>query len=160
MVPMSKPQEPALSEQMRNWDMLNRPSDSASYADEVEQMELEIARIKVELKISQAEVTVCNEALQFCKRKYADQLVLRESDQRHIDRLAKAVLNQAGDNLCWFNPLRALIPPREEFLESCARFHTQMCTENGELDGCKTIAQLEAEIVRKDTEIELLKMKR
>jgi hypothetical protein len=31
-------------------------------------------------------------------------------------------------------------------LESCARFHTQIASERGELTGCKTIAQLEAEL--------------
>jgi hypothetical protein len=59
-----------------------------------------------------------------------------------------AVLNQAGDNLCHLIGVPVQIPPRAEFLESCSRYHAQLSQERGELRGCKTIAQLEAELAQ------------
>ncbi len=68
--------------------------------------------------------------------------------------LRMSVRNQAGDNLCWLkedDPLRVIvngniqIPPQDEFLESCRRYHAQISGKRGELQGAKTIAQLEAE---------------
>lgn len=61
-------------------------------------------------------------------------------------KLNAAIMNQCGDNLCWFEPNGQKIPPRAEFLESCARYHAQIAGERGDLNGCKTIAQLEAEL--------------
>lgn len=65
-------------------------------------------------------------------------------------RLRKAILNQAGDDLCWLETgwKTNLIPPCAEFLESCSRFHAQISGQRGELTGCMTIAQLEAEVAR------------
>lgn len=63
--------------------------------------------------------------------------------------LRAAILNAAGDDLCWFqHEDKGKIPPREEFLESCRRYHAQMSGERGELTGCKTIAQLEQALAR------------
>lgn len=83
-----------------------------------------------------------------------------ERDQLRADvlRLEKALLNKAGDDLCWFEHKdKGKIPPREEFLKSCAAFHAQIANENGELAGCKTIAQLETDLgaARKELEIAL-----
>jgi hypothetical protein len=64
--------------------------------------------------------------------------------QSRIAELEHAVLNQAGDNHCWFDPKTAKIPPAEEFLESCRRFHGQIADQNGVLEGSCTIAQLES----------------
>ena len=75
---------------------------------------------------------------------------LREEIRSH--RLA--VRNAAGDNLCWIDgPVPSKIPPREEFLESCRRYHAQISGERGELTGCRTIAQLEARIIELEDEI-------
>jgi hypothetical protein len=64
------------------------------------------------------------------------------------EELIDSVLNQSGDNLCWLTPAEIKIPPRDQFLESCARYHAQISGERGELTGCKTIAQLETEVYR------------
>jgi hypothetical protein len=63
-------------------------------------------------------------------------------------RLQRAVRNQAGDALCWVKDpacpdVQAL--PREEFLESCRRYHAQIAPQHGVADGLPTISQLEAE---------------
>lgn len=68
-------------------------------------------------------------------------------------KLNAAIMNQCGDNLCWFEPGQEKIPPRAEFLESCSRFHAQIAGERGELRGCRTIAQLEAEVGRLTKEL-------
>ncbi len=69
-----------------------------------------------------------------------------------IERLRKSVLNRQGDDLCWFDigatHPHVKIPPAEEFLESCRRFHEQVAGDSGLLEGCMTIAQLEAEVER------------
>lgn len=59
---------------------------------------------------------------------------------------ASPVLNQAGDNHCWLNGDEAKIPPFVEFIQSCVRHHAKVAGENGVLEGCMTIAQLEAEV--------------
>lgn len=78
----------------------------------------------------------------------------RERDDLRLEnqRLRLAVCNQAGDNLCWLDDEQlGAIPPREEFLKSCERYHTQIAGERGEagiLAGCMTIAQLEAALLK------------
>lgn len=65
------------------------------------------------------------------------------------ERLRQAVMNQSGDNLCWIsNEAEAKALPRKQFLESCERYHAQLVGTFGEATGLRTIAQLEAEIVR------------
>lgn len=72
-----------------------------------------------------------------------------------IERLRKSVLNQSADNLCWVeDPEQVKMIPRDQFLESCARYHTQMSAERGVIPGCMTIAQLEAEVERLRGELE------
>ena len=68
--------------------------------------------------------------------------------RRENEKLRKAIRNQAGDNLCWLDDwgLETQIPPRAEFLESCSRYHQQLSSGTGQLNGCMTIAQLEARI--------------
>lgn len=62
------------------------------------------------------------------------------------DAARASVLNQAGDNLCWFDPASTPLPPKEEFLESCNRFWQQTSQKSGVSSGCMTIAQLEREL--------------
>lgn len=72
---------------------------------------------------------------------------------RHIraenERLRAAVRNQCGDNLCWLKDEDlGKIPPRNEFLDSCRRYHTQLTVLRGELGpGQMTMAQLEAKVL-------------
>ena len=78
------------------------------------------------------------------------------------DCLSNSVMNQQGDNLCYLTDdelaewkkmwtaakdlkISVKLPPWSEFGESCRRFHAQTAAENGILEGCMTIAQLEAE---------------
>lgn len=91
-----------------------------------------------------------------CEGALVEASVVKRLETQNTE-LRKAVLNQAGDNLCWLksdDPLRIIIdghpqiPPISEFLESCARYHSQLTGERGELQGCRTIAQLEAEVER------------
>ena len=84
-------------------------------------------------------------------------LPLAEELEREVERLSRAVRNQIGDDLCWFDPKTVQIPPRSEFLESCSRYHVQIASERGELSGCSTIAQLEAECERLREEIRIMK---
>jgi len=58
--------------------------------------------------------------------------------------LRRALLHRAGDDLCWITD-GAKIPPKEEFLESCRRYHTQIAESRGVLEDAKTISQLESE---------------
>jgi hypothetical protein len=68
---------------------------------------------------------------------------------KRVKELEQAVLNQCGDNLCWVtNDAEVKALPEAEFLESCRRYRLQIVSERGEAAGLKTIAQLEAEIVR------------
>ena len=69
-----------------------------------------------------------------------------------IRALQAAVRNQAGDNLCHLTGSEVKIPPAEEFLESCRRYHTQIASDRGVLQGARTIAQLEAEVARLEEE--------
>lgn len=73
----------------------------------------------------------------------AEELVSKENEA-----LRKSIQNQTGDNLCWITGGVPQIPPRAEFLESCARYHAQISGERGELSSGRTIAQLEAECAR------------
>lgn len=68
-----------------------------------------------------------------------------------IAELEASVRNQQGDNLCWFDGSPP-IPPKAEFLESCRRYHDQIATQNGVLEGGRTIAQLEARVVELEAE--------
>lgn len=81
-------------------------------------------------------------------------VVVDDSGQlrRENAELRLAIMNQTGDNLCWITENPTRIPPRAEFLESCSRYHAQISGERGELKGCQTIAQLEAECERRRAE--------
>lgn len=76
-----------------------------------------------------------------------------------IERLKTRLLSAAGDDLCRLSQeeIKAYtsgmvqIPPKEEFLSSCERFHQQITDEAGVLTNCLTLAQLIAE----NAEIEL-----
>ena len=69
------------------------------------------------------------------------------------DEARLRLLSAAGDDLCRLSQeeIKELssggvkIPPKEEFLASCERFHSQIAGEAGVLSGCFTLAQLIAE---------------
>src|SRR6202040_4202117 len=65
--------------------------------------------------------------------------------RKEINELRASILNRRGDDLCWIQDV-SKIPPKEEFLESCRRYHAQVAESHGVLEGCKTIAQLEADV--------------
>lgn len=70
-----------------------------------------------------------------------------------IERLKARLLTAAGDDLCRLTQeeIKAMslgqvkIPPKEEFLASCERFHAQVAGEVGVNENCLTLAQLIAE---------------
>lgn len=76
-----------------------------------------------------------------------------EDCRREINQLRLRLLSAAGDDLCRLSQeeIKAYtsgavqIPPIEEFLPSCARFHAQIAAGAGVLEGCLTLAQLIAE---------------
>ena len=81
---------------------------------------------------------------------------IKQEFDRLIDeneRLRQKLLTAAGDDLCRLTQEEieelssgaVKIPPKEEFLASCERFHSQMANENGVMEGCLTLAQLVAE---------------
>jgi regulator of replication initiation timing len=69
------------------------------------------------------------------------------------ERLQQRLLTAAGDDLCRLTQeeIRAYtsgavpIPPKDEFLASCERFHAQIASESGVNHNCLTLAQLIAE---------------
>jgi len=91
--------------------------------------------------------------------KVQKQLAERDAE---IAQLRLRLLSAAGDDLCRLTPeeIKAYtsgavqIPPVEEFLPSCQRFHEQIAAGAGVLDGCLTLAQLiaENEKLRRDSE--------
>lgn len=76
-----------------------------------------------------------------------------DSQRREIEELRRRLLTAAGDDLCRFSQeeIKLMtsgavpIPPREEFLASCERFHAQIANESGVNSDCLTLAQLIAE---------------
>lgn len=70
-----------------------------------------------------------------------------------IHSLRHRLRSAAGDDLCRLTQEEisdlskggVKIPPKEEFLASCERFHTQIAGEAGVLHDCMTLAQLLAE---------------
>lgn len=73
--------------------------------------------------------------------------------REQLAELRRRLLSAAGDDLCRLTPeeIKAYtsgavqIPPKEEFIASCERFHSQIAGEAGVLNGCLTLAQLIAE---------------
>lgn len=70
-----------------------------------------------------------------------------------IERLRQRLLTAAGDDLCRLSQEeikdltggKVQIPPKDEFLASCERFHAQVASESGVNQNCLTLAQLVAE---------------
>ncbi len=70
-----------------------------------------------------------------------------------VDRLRLRVLTAAGGDLCRLtqDEIKAYasgavkIPPEDEFIPSCKRFHAQIAGTAGVLDNCLTLAQMIAE---------------
>lgn len=70
-----------------------------------------------------------------------------------VEQLRQRLLTAAGDDLCRLSQeeIKAMssggvpIPPKEEFLASCERFHAQVAGESGVNQNCLTLAQLIAE---------------
>lgn len=69
------------------------------------------------------------------------------------EQLKLRLLSAAGDDLCRltqeeikaYSSGAVKIPPKEEFIASCERFHSQIAKESGVLENCLTLAQLIAE---------------
>ncbi len=80
----------------------------------------------------------------------ADELVALTAER---DRLKRRLLSAAGDDLCrlsqeeikQYTSGEVQIPPKEEFIASCERFHEQIAAGPGVLTNCLTLAQLIAE---------------
>ena len=85
-------------------------------------------------------------------------LVIRLADEclrrgERIVELETRLLSAAGDDLCRLTQeeIKAMsagtvkIPPKDEFLASCERFHAQVAGESGVMENCLTLAQLVAE---------------
>lgn len=78
-----------------------------------------------------------------------------------IERLKQRLLTAAGDDLCRLSQeeIKDLtggnvpIPPKDEFLASCERFHAQIAGESGVNQNCLTLAQLIAENERLQGEL-------
>lgn len=72
---------------------------------------------------------------------------------RERDEARQRLLTAAGNDLCRLSQeeIKAMtdgtvkIPPEEEFLASCRRFHAQVANESGVMSDCLTLAQLIAE---------------
>jgi hypothetical protein len=73
--------------------------------------------------------------------------------QAELEAVRLRLLSAAGDDLCRLSQEeikelssgRVQIPPKEEFLASCERFHEQIASGPGVLSNCLTLAQLIAE---------------
>lgn len=82
-----------------------------------------------------------------------DQLRSAKDAERERDEARLRLLSAAGDDLCRLSQeeIKELssggvkIPPKEEFLASCERFHQQIASGPGVLSNCLTLAQLIAE---------------
>lgn len=99
-----------------------------------------------------------------------NELMMGRPGQQAVDEMAKLraelialrqqlgeararLLTAAGDDLCRLSQeeIKAMslgtvkIPPKEEFLASCERFHAQVAGEVGVMSNCLTLAQLVAE---------------
>ena len=79
-----------------------------------------------------------------------------EALRKRITELECSVLNQAADNLCWFDPATVPLPPKSEFLISCARFYEQTALKNGVSSECRTIAQLESKVLHLEKQVRTL----
>lgn len=86
---------------------------------------------------------------------------LTEQVMKRVTDLEQKLLTAAGDDLCRLSQeeIKAMslgsvpIPPKEEFLASCERFHAQVAGEAGVNSKCLTLAQLIAENERLEQEL-------
>jgi hypothetical protein len=77
----------------------------------------------------------------------------RDAAKAEVAKLRLRLLSAAGDDLCRltqeeikaYTSGEVQIPPKEEFIASCERFHQQIAAGPGVLSGCLTLAQLIAE---------------
>lgn len=82
--------------------------------------------------------------------------------EAECEELRRRLLTAAGDDLCRLTQeeIKAMsagavkIPPKEEFLASCERFHAQVAGESGVMSNCLTLAQLIAENAELRRELE------
>lgn len=117
----------------------------------------DVDRIK-ELEVALTEAHSLNNEMKGLFDKVADE---RDGLLKEVERLKVRLLSAAGDDLCRLTPeeIKAYtsgavqIPPKEEFLSSCERFHNQISGEVGELANCLTLAQLIAENEKLQIEI-------
>lgn len=116
-----------------------------SYPEVIEKLKQELAQA-AELATAKAEIA------QLKQHWIEDDRDLNELIADN-ERLRTRLLSAAGDDLCRLSQdeIKAMsagtvkIPPKEEFLASCERFHEQMASESGVMSNCLTLAQLIAE---------------
>lgn len=81
------------------------------------------------------------------------------------EKLRTRLLSAAGDDLCRltqeeikeYTSGKVKIPPKEEFISSCEKFHAQIAGKAGVFDGCLTLAQLIAENTKLEKENTILR---
>ncbi len=132
--------------------------------DENAKLRAEVERLKAELgdDVSWLSVPTCEiplgqtkleselEAVRAAKERAEAALT---AERERAERLQARLLTAAGDDLCRLSQeeIKAMslgsvpIPPKEEFLASCERFHAQVAKESGVNTNCLTLAQLIAE---------------
>lgn len=123
--------------------------------EDIHEIEMAIARsiprLIAEVRSQAARIAELNEECGNAKEWRAEFSKAADRRYERIAELEASVRNQQGDNLCWFDGSPP-IPPKAEFLESCRRYHDQIATQNGVLEGGRTIAQLEARVVELEAE--------
>jgi hypothetical protein len=125
----------------------DRP-DENPYDNPEENEILHQARLKASLVPASPCPSCLNWSARFARQ--ADELVAAQAE---VKQLRLRLLSAAGDDLCRLSQdeIKAYtsgavqIPPIEEFLPSCQRFHEQIAAGPGVLNGCLTLAQLIAE---------------
>ncbi len=131
----------------------------------------ELERLKADLNIARAckpdEFThvVASERMAHEGKRNAEAELSRLTADN--ERLKLRLLSAAGDDLCRltqeeikaYTSCKVQIPPKEEFLPSCERFHEQISSEAGVLKGCLTLAQLIAENQGLETTLDKLKLR-
>ena len=124
----------------------------------------EVVRLREQLAAERKRAEEAESDVGTCAAKLRNQLNAAEASltaareqvaalTRERDEARTRLLSAAGDDLCRLSQeeIKAMgagtvkIPPKEEFLASCERFHAQVANESGVMTNCLTLAQLIAE---------------